>query len=556
MSDKGDSAQPSVRSVSQPPAADGSQDGLGADDFRSGEPLANDTLDSGMTMDEVDLLNAMHAEGVDDEQAQVASDISALLQDLAEQGGLTAREGDVIMDDSLNDTQADQDALLEAVRALEGMDPERFVLAGDDSQPEGDATVGAPELSTESVARDTVDLAGGPQDDVARDENGSQRVTAPSDDSRPTRPDTMSAPLVPPAIVATRESGSNRAISHEDIVPVRAPARPASINGRPPQGLASVDHYSPLPRPQAGPALSAPPARPPTPASAAAPPVSLNSAAKSQPSAASPPVSVPQIPQASASVTLEVGNGAATRADHAPSVPAQTTMPSSSEAGTTSDPMPPATMPALSAQTTASRSTAPATSTSSVPAPSLPPPTEIDDTLLDPALFADSEGFDPDTLANLAALSRIANEEDDDSAPGPTPNDADTQSTDLLAVPSADRHRRKSRDQEPELSRDQVRALIEGLNKGDKGARDVEKDKEEEQTPGDVKVGTDKEDEKLKEVAEVEQEDGKDAEYKDEDEEAEPGKKKKRKRNRTTLSCTECHRRVSISYCMVRISIR
>ena len=69
-------------------------------------------------------------------------------------------------------------------------------------------------------------------------------------------------------------------------------------------------------------------------------------------------------------------------------------------------------------------------------------------------------------------------------------------------------------------------------------------------------MGTDKEDEKLKEVAEVEQEDGKDAEYKDEDEEAEPGKKKKRKRNRTTLSCTECHRRVSISYCMVRISIR
>jgi chromatin remodeling complex protein RSC6 len=197
----------------------------------------------------------------------------------------------------------------------------------------------------------------------------------------------------------------------------------------------------------------------------------------------------------------------------------------------------------------------------------IPASGEIDEALLDPQLFADSEGFDPDTLANLAALSRIANEEDDDVAVGAPEGDSALTGPDAapgigvgadeLTVPSADRNRRrKSRAQEPELSRDQVRALVEGLSKGDKERRgDAEAGDRAEDEQGDAaarpgsEMKADEDDprskeEQLTEVGEADKEDLKDRDYQEEGQD-DGKKKRKRKRNRTTLSCTECHRRVS-----------
>jgi hypothetical protein len=200
---------------------------------------------------------------------------------------------------------------------------------------------------------------------------------------------------------------------------------------------------------------------------------------------------------------------------------------------------------------------------------------EIDDATIDPLLFADTEGFDPDTLANLAALSRIANEEDDEAA-SVLPGDEVADAGDGLAVPLDTKKRRKSRPQEPEFSREQVRAIVEGLSKGEREKKDKDKtrDKEasrreagvqeegedektddDERDPERIGTGTDGEgdakeealrskEERMSVMREVDREDLKDEEYR-ERQEGEGKVKRKRKRNRTTLSCTECHRRVS-----------
>lgn len=137
------------------------------------------------------------------------------------------------------------------------------------------------------------------------------------------------------------------------------------------------------------------------------------------------------------------------------------------------------------------------------------------------------DGFDPDTLANLAALSRIDREDDDDEVH----DEGDVEP----AVQEV---------QEPELSRDQVRALVEGL----RGKRTEQRESEDEDDKNE-----NENDEKENDVSgdDEDKPEADDEEYKEhkDDKDDKDEKGRKRRRNRTVLSCTECHRRVSLSLC-------
>lgn len=140
--------------------------------------------------------------------------------------------------------------------------------------------------------------------------------------------------------------------------------------------------------------------------------------------------------------------------------------------------------------------------------------------MIDPSLMGDEEGFDPTTLANLAALSRIINDEDEDMqvdemVPEPEPEDEPLET---------------GSPREP-LTREQVQEFMSQLAQRDKSKDQEDKDKDHEgnkdKDQGDAGDKDDKEGDQEEE--EVRSEKG-------EDEYEEQGKVKgKRKRNRTVL---------------------
>ncbi|KAK8849534.1 hypothetical protein IAR55_004868 [Kwoniella newhampshirensis] len=207
----------------------------------------------------------------------------------------------------------------------------------------------------------------------------------------------------------------------------------------------------------------------------------------------------------------------------------------------------------------------------------------------------DEEGFDPATLANLAALSRIVNDDDDEEEDQHRENDQNLEGDqqirerpdeDMTTDGQKSSSRKDGRaDQEEQetletsspkrdgpLTREQVQEFVNNLSHSgdnDKNTEDKEKEKEEGDKRSDEDVETERnkekredkdaeiererENEKLNEKEEEEGDDDDEEELKrkgDGDEEyEEEGKagsesgKGKRRRNRTTLSCTECHRR-------------
>ncbi|WVR08207.1 hypothetical protein IAU60_005254 [Kwoniella sp. DSM 27419] len=168
----------------------------------------------------------------------------------------------------------------------------------------------------------------------------------------------------------------------------------------------------------------------------------------------------------------------------------------------------------------------------------------------------DEEGFDPATLANLAALSRIINEDEDEAdledredAPAEEPLEGDPAQDDALETDS-NRH-------EGPLTREQVQEFVNNLSHGrdkkDEGMEDGAK-RETESVGGDDRqsragsVLRDVNEMDLGEEGEEGEDDarrrkGDDEDYEDGKPSADGGKGQRRKRNRTVLSCTECHRR-------------
>ncbi|WWC65708.1 uncharacterized protein I303_108329 [Kwoniella dejecticola CBS 10117] len=164
----------------------------------------------------------------------------------------------------------------------------------------------------------------------------------------------------------------------------------------------------------------------------------------------------------------------------------------------------------------------------------------------------DEEGFDPATLANLAALSRIIGEDDNDidgQMDGEGEGEGDQgQGEDALEVDDA-KH-------DGPLTREQVQAFVKNLSHRDKkeGSKDDGAPGEEEegdeanQKEKDDDKGRESDNEELREISEDEKETKKksgveDEEYEGDNKPDEDDGKRKRKRNRTVLSCTECHRR-------------
>ncbi|WWC95539.1 hypothetical protein V866_002404 [Kwoniella sp. B9012] len=171
----------------------------------------------------------------------------------------------------------------------------------------------------------------------------------------------------------------------------------------------------------------------------------------------------------------------------------------------------------------------------------------------------DEEGFDPATLANLAALSRIANEEGDEDGEGEDNNqdqnrDQDQQDNDALEVHSP-RH-------DGPLTREQVQEFVNNLSHQKSQDKEHEEDSSKDKNKDTKDKGEDDEegqqgegeeqDDKLREIDQNDESKNKNKDRKQEDEEYEDendktdiasGGKQKRKRNRTVLSCTECHRR-------------
>nr|XP_019043365.1 hypothetical protein I302_07940 [Kwoniella bestiolae CBS 10118]OCF22295.1 hypothetical protein I302_07940 [Kwoniella bestiolae CBS 10118] len=170
----------------------------------------------------------------------------------------------------------------------------------------------------------------------------------------------------------------------------------------------------------------------------------------------------------------------------------------------------------------------------------------------------DEEGFDPATLANLAALSRIANEEGELDGEGEeeSRDQEPDQDQDALEVDSP-RH-------EGPLTREQVQEFVKNLSHQKEKDKDKDQDKEDEGEDkedgekdgagaGEKKDDGEEEEEedKLKEIDQNGNESDTPKNRKQEDEEYDEdgkndsagGGKQKRKRNRTVLSCTECHRR-------------
>ncbi|WWD20159.1 hypothetical protein CI109_104635 [Kwoniella shandongensis] len=191
----------------------------------------------------------------------------------------------------------------------------------------------------------------------------------------------------------------------------------------------------------------------------------------------------------------------------------------------------------------------------------------------------DEEGFDPATLANLAALSRIVGDDDEDEDQSGQDHDQDgrehdqrEQTEDLVDGQQTTSGERKedegleigSPKRDGPLTREQVQEFVNNLSH----ARDKDKETDKEESEGDK--DKDKEGEKDKDgekSGEGEREKSRDREIREEeeggdqedeeeelrrkgdDDEYDEGKagsetgKGKRRRNRTTLSCTECHRR-------------
>ncbi|KAK6908754.1 hypothetical protein L486_01602 [Kwoniella mangroviensis CBS 10435] len=183
----------------------------------------------------------------------------------------------------------------------------------------------------------------------------------------------------------------------------------------------------------------------------------------------------------------------------------------------------------------------------------------------------DEEGFDPATLANLAALSRIANEEGDEDGEGEDNNqdqnrdqDQDQQDNDALEVHSP-RH-------DGPLTREQVQEFVNNLShqksqdKENEDENDKNKDRDEEerdQREDEDPEIEEKQDDKLKEIDQNDESKNKnknkdrkqaDEEYEDENEKNDigSGAKQKRKRNRTVLSCTETY----VSFPIVQHTIK
>ncbi|WWD04308.1 hypothetical protein V865_002377 [Kwoniella europaea PYCC6329] len=173
----------------------------------------------------------------------------------------------------------------------------------------------------------------------------------------------------------------------------------------------------------------------------------------------------------------------------------------------------------------------------------------------------DEEGFDPATLANLAALSRIANEEGDEDGEGEDNDqdrdrdrDQDQQDNDALEIHSP-RH-------DGPLTREQVQEFVNNLSHQKSQDKENEEDSSKDKNKDTRDEGEDDEegqrgegeeqDDKLREIDQNDESKNKNKDRKQEDEEYEDendktdiasGGKQKRKRNRTVLSCTECHRR-------------
>lgn len=141
--------------------------------------------------------------------------------------------------------------------------------------------------------------------------------------------------------------------------------------------------------------------------------------------------------------------------------------------------------------------------------------------MIDPALLGDEEGFDPTTLANLAALSRIINDDDEDMqvdemAPEPEPEDEPLET---------------GSPREP-LTREQVQEFMNQLAQRDK-SKEQEEDKDKDHEGNKDK---DQDDARDKGDKEGDQEEEEVRSEKGDDEYEEQGKVKgKRKRNRTVL---------------------
>ncbi|OCF46048.1 hypothetical protein I317_00136 [Kwoniella heveanensis CBS 569] len=174
------------------------------------------------------------------------------------------------------------------------------------------------------------------------------------------------------------------------------------------------------------------------------------------------------------------------------------------------------------------------------------------------ALLEDEEGFDPATLANLAALSRIINEDDDEEAGldgQHTPTRLDEVTEDALEV-SSPRH-------DGPLTREQVQEFVTSLSHARDRDRDRQKDVDHDQAQdgGDEKGDDEKEEAGLRSDTEGNERDGRsrfaagpkrrgedggdedgeeplrrldDGDYEEEGK-VTPGGRQKRKRNRNVL---------------------
>ncbi|WVQ75136.1 hypothetical protein IAR50_004745 [Cryptococcus sp. DSM 104548] len=158
---------------------------------------------------------------------------------------------------------------------------------------------------------------------------------------------------------------------------------------------------------------------------------------------------------------------------------------------------------------------------------------DMDPSVMIDVSMGDEDGFDPATLANLAALSRIINDDDDPLPEQPMREEAREETEEPLDTGEGGAR-------EP-LTREQVQDFMNQLAQRDKG-----KDKEDDARRRAIgsQARSERGQSRGNDVDEVEEEQDTmdDEEYGDYGDE-ERNEKGKRKRNRTVLSCTECHRR-------------
>ncbi|ODO00712.1 hypothetical protein L198_03038 [Cryptococcus wingfieldii CBS 7118] len=156
---------------------------------------------------------------------------------------------------------------------------------------------------------------------------------------------------------------------------------------------------------------------------------------------------------------------------------------------------------------------------------------DMDASVMIDVSMGDEDGFDPATLANLAALSSIINDDDEPLSGEQTQEEARGETEEPLDTGGS---------REP-LTREQVQDLMNQLAQRDKG-----KDKEDDARRRGAESQATSERGQSRADDGDEGEEGPDTmddeeygEYGEEDR----NEKGKRKRNRTVLSCTECHRR-------------